>query len=157
MNKKEIYLSFILLACAFVVLLTTLSPHQKQTSPVIPPAPTPDLSSKNPAPVENKQVAYIKKVYSKNQNNFIDIDFIEWVDDRSAPNGFSIINNSSDIRTLQISDTVSIFLIDPDTDDFSLSEVSFNEFSKVSKYSNPFWILRDNSGLVTEIKEQYTP
>jgi len=45
MNKKEIYLSFTLLALAFVILLTTLLPYHQENS-----IPNPNLVA-NPSPI----------------------------------------------------------------------------------------------------------
>lgn len=163
--KTSIYLFPAALAVVFMSsILIIISPIGHQT--LIPiPTPTPILST-TPTLTPNvrnqdvsKQIGYIKNAYTKNNKNFIDIDYIQWINDNSAPNGYRIVNDNSLIRTLEVIDSSKVNYLDWTTSgDLVGRNIDFNEFINISNLnSRVFWITLNSQNQVTDIKEQYRP
>lgn len=105
-----------------------------------------------------KQIGYIKNAYFNNLF-YIDIDYIEWIEDNSAPNGFRIKNDNPQIRTFEVIESAPISLIDLTGPEITLQKVTFDDLISNLKKTNysPFWISLNSSNQVIEIKEQYVP
>jgi hypothetical protein len=114
------------------------------------------------------QIGYIKNIYTKNSKYYIDIDYVQWVNDSSQPNGFKIVNDNSLIKTLELNQQALITLIDWTDKGMTTPKISFDEFIRVFKQTSPefnisnfatqpFDITFDKDGLVNKISLRYTP
>ena len=137
---------------SFIIILSPAG--KKNIVNVVTPTPSPTVLESN----IGKQIGYINKAYYKNKKTYIDIDYVEWVDDDSSPNGFTVRNNDSSFRSIEVANAVPIYLIDSDSQDQSYSEISFDDLIKVLKAKqNLFWITLNDNVQAIEIKEQYLP
>lgn len=112
-----------------------------------------------PSVTITNQIGDIKKAYLKNNNNYIDIDYIQWIDDNSAPNGFIIINDNPLLRTFEVTKSAPISLIDLTGSEITHQKSSFDNFMSVINKNNSglFWITLNSANQVIEINEQYVP
>lgn len=111
--------------------------------------------------ISNKKIGYIKTI---SQNN-LTIDYIDYVENSSAPNGFTINNPSTETITLAVgaNPTVVLQTYSHTSDgNFNFNQsINLNEFlnaynSTTSVKIAPYWIDSTN-GVVTKITEQYIP
>lgn len=109
-------------------------------------------------------LGYIKKAYTKNGKNYIDIDYIVWIDDPSMPNNFRIQNDNPLIRTFEVSPNAKITLLsatDPavsfpgDFEVFTLLDDPNFEYARW--YSGAPYTITLDGDIITEITMRYTP
>lgn len=125
--------------------------------------------------VLEKTSGFIKKVYDKDGKKYLDIDYIQWLNEEDCkaknlecnPNGYLILNQNTQIRSFEISPNVDI-LADiynhlEDQENINGVNMSYEEFKSIfsvnsNSYSKDsiYWITTDNN-IVTSIKEQYQP
>lgn len=115
----------------------------------------------------NQELGYIKKAYDKDNQQYIDIDYIDWIEDPSAPNGFKLSNVNPVIRTLKVSPSAKIYLIDWTDGGMIVPQISFSELVSVINGTSAnynlgpgnqlFDIDFDKNSLVTKISLRYTP
>ncbi len=106
-----------------------------------------------------KKIGYINAIRPNYDVYAIDVDYINFIDDKTAPNGFRIDNPSTSITTLQTdftSDTSPLITTQSnEVKTFSELIRAFDE--EPGKWQNiPFWIETKN-GPVMKITEQYIP
>lgn len=123
-----------------------------------------------------KQIGYIKSIYSKDNTNYLTIDYVQWThcDTDDCVQSIKVINDNPLIRTFPISNNVIVKTVTyPDSSgNYSLDQnLSLNKFKEALDYSlnhvyNPdsyqiyypnkklYWITIEN-GIVTEIAEQF--
>jgi hypothetical protein len=109
------------------------------------------------------QLGYLNKVYEKDNKYFIEIDYIDWIDDNNAPNGFRISNQNSQIRTFELSLTPTLTCLNPA--DLSINlEMNPDQLIKLIEKkdgfcwdTNLFRIDFDNTGKVSWMTQVYTP
>ncbi len=129
MNKKILLGIFSILVIILLAYFTSsIKPiaNEENNKPYIPLAE--DIGNENPAIEENviNQPAYLIDAYSKNGNNYIDVDYVEWlhgdagiqaqVEDGECPNTTECWiypnghkrNRDPKIRTFEVSPNVSI-------------------------------------------------
>jgi len=132
-----------------------------------------------------KQMGYIQKVYQKNGENYIDIDYIQYlggeegskacVEDgncvesclqinRCLPNGYYIRNQNDKIRTFIVVKDATIFLLDFSTEE-QYKKISFgnlmNTFNSSEKellwFKQAPYSIELEEGIVTSILQRYIP
>ncbi len=183
MKKNKIFLFPLTLAVIFFASIIIIFSPIGHKNIVALPTPTPVSNNDSPKDTQTdessqksktetvatatKQIGFIKKAYYQNNKNFIDIDYIEWIDDNTAPNGFRIKNSNPLIRSFEVLTSSPIYLIDFTNDGKISPKISFTDFIDVLKGTNPnynfgpdsppFWVTINASNQVIEIKEQYTP
>ena len=113
-----------------------------------------------------QELGYIKKAHVKNNQQYIDIDYVEWINDPSAPNGFRISNQNTLMRTLKVSSVAKVYLLDWTDKGMIVPQINFDEFIRVVKGTSAnynlgpnqlFDIELDKNSLVTKISLRYTP
>jgi hypothetical protein len=112
-----------------------------------------------------QQLAYIKLIKPAYDIYDIELDFIEWIDDSSAPNGFIIENSSEEVETFAIGIDTPITMQTFSNDssgNFNFNEViSFNDFVKAFEKDNSIgqrvYVIEIKSETVISVKERYTP
>lgn len=116
--------------------------------------------------VTTQKVVYLKSAYANSNKRYIDADYIEWIEDPSAPNGYVVNNNSQQIHSLLVSPNVKITLLDWTDSGMYAPSINFEELTRVVKGSSanynlgpnqPFDITLDKDNLVTSIRLRYTP
>ncbi|MFA6519139.1 MAG: hypothetical protein WCV93_05870 [Candidatus Shapirobacteria bacterium] len=130
------------------------------------PTPTSTTSTKDVFHLNSKtvKVGNIKKVYQKNNQPYFDIDYVEWIDDDSAPNGYRIENGGNQLtRTFKLPLETEINCLDIH-DVALLSKIDVAEFNKTISYdsdvcfnTNLFKIDFDQAGQVNWLMQVYTP
>lgn len=114
----------------------------------------------------SKELGYIKKAYYKDDSPVIEIDYVDWINDSTAPNGFRISNTNPLIRTLKVIPGAKFYLLDWTEKGMVVPQISFDELSRVIKGTSAnynlgpgqlFDIDLDNNSLVTKISLRYTP
>lgn len=119
-----------------------------------------------------KEVGYIKNIYEKAGKNYLDIDYIQWLNSEEclskkidAPSGFCILNQETKIRTFEISKNVEIRMqtFSHTTDgNYNWNEkISYEQFKTIfssaqSQKNVPYNIKFENN-TITKITEQYVP
>lgn len=131
-----------------------------------------------------KQIGYIKKVYSKGEKNYLDIDYIQWLsgsaaekamrEDGECPktgecivyNDYYIRNVNPLIRTFEIAPdaeiTMQTYTMET-TGQIQPEKISFLQFSQIFSSStdlslkNAPYIVEISSNKITKINEQYIP
>ena len=140
---------------------------------------------------EETQIGFIKKVYEKDGKHFLDIDYIQWLTGNEAitayredevggaecktnpdlggctpPNGYYIRNQNNQIRTFEISDSVTIKQIYFDDQGNKYRNLSLGEFmdtdTEIKGISKTKWDLVPFTinligNKVVEITEVYIP
>jgi len=124
-----------------------------------------------------KQIGYIKSIYSKNNTNYLTIDYVQWLpcDTDDCVQSIKVVNDNPLIRTFPISKNVQVKLVTyPDASgNYSLNQnLSLSKFKEALDYSlnntfNPshppevyypktilYWITIEN-GIITKIEEQF--
>jgi hypothetical protein len=120
-----------------------------------------------------KKIGYIKSIKPNYDSYLLNIDFIDYISDSSAPNGYRIENPSTSLSALptdlSISNTPAITLMTyPRTKDGGMIEgvkeknITFSQFTEAFDANTsiwdkvPFWI-ETSRGTITKITEQYIP
>jgi hypothetical protein len=110
------------------------------------------------------EVGYIKKISLNTTPQFLEFDPIKWIDDPTKPNGFMIENNEPKTKSVDLSPSVSVSLIDYNQNGPFYPKVSLAELSEVVSgtsakymYQRPLFELVQVNGIVTQIKLKYTP
>lgn len=149
---------------------------------ILPPEPD---TSEGAAPFSGeKQIGYVKKVYTKAGKNYLDIDYIQWLtgaaaqkamrEDGACPktgecivyNDYYIRNQNPLIRTFEISPTVDITMQTysmETTGQIQAQKISFAQFSQIfassawSHLKDAPYIVEISSNQIVRITEQYIP
>lgn len=134
----------------------TQTPFSVTTS--VPTQTTPVISTV-------KKIGYIKSITPNYDTYQLKIDYIDFVQDSSAPNGFRIENPSTEITSLPVEQNPTIIMQTfshlPDGN-FNFNQlITFSQFldsfnSGSSTKGVPYWVEMQN-GTVTKITEQYIP
>jgi len=104
------------------------------------------------------QLGYIKKAYVKDNTNYIDIDYVQWIDDASAPNHFRIDNINPLIRTFEVANTANISTISYDNSGAMTSiSISFNQLQQLIKTNSILCDIEITNKAVTKISEHFVP
>ena len=103
--------------------------------------------------------AILKKAYQQNNQNYLDVNFADFLTGDFQPDGYKISNISPSVSKLIIGDSTDIVLIDPS---LKYSKVSFVDLSQRfntpdSQISPNFWFKYNNQGKIIEIRQQFTP
>jgi len=135
------------------------------------------LSNSEESTKSEKQIGYIKSIYSKNNTNYLTIDYVQWLpcDTDDCVQSIKVVNDNPLIRTFPISKNVQVKLVTyPDASgNYSLNQnLSLSKFKEALDYSlnntfNPshppevyypktilYWITIEN-GIITKIEEQF--
>lgn len=134
-------------------------------------------------PVTEKQIGYIKSVYTKGNKEYLDIDYIQWltgeegidaaIEDEECtrredclPNGFYIRNQNPKIRTFEISSNVEVRMQTlswaPDGN-FNFNEsISYERFKdvfsrNVRSLQELLYNITIQNSVITKIVQQYVP
>ncbi len=99
-------------------------------------------------------LGYIKKVYVKDGKSYIDVDYVQWVDDATQPNHFRISNTNPLIRTFEVASSALIGVIDYQNGDMAMSKVDFSDLSDLT-YN--LYNIEIQNGKVVRIVERYSP
>lgn len=126
-----------------------------------------------------KQIGYIKSIYSKDNTNYLTIDYVQWThcDTDDCVASIKVINDNPLIRTFPISKDVQVnlqtYIDESSSSHYSLNQnLSLSKFKEALDYSlnhplNPahppevyypktilYWITIEN-GIITKIEEQF--
>lgn len=122
------------------------------------------LDSPN-AVLDSKKIGYIKSITSNGDTYQIQIDYIDFIQDKTAPNGYRIDNPSMEVITspTEQNPTITMQTYSHAQDgnfnynqSITFSEL-FNAFNSGSLIKNvPYWLEIQN-GKVVKITEQYIP
>jgi hypothetical protein len=131
-----------------------------------------------------KQIGYIKKVYTKGGKNYLDIDYIQWLtgaeaqkamrEDGECPktgecivmDDYYIRNVNPQIRTFEILPNIEIMMQTytmEKTGQIQPKKISFSQFSQIwntntkSSLKNVPYIVEISSNQIIKINEQYVP
>ena len=168
--RTSIYLFPASLAVLFMSsILVIISPLSSWTL-ISVPSPTHSIVPVS-TDIDNQafyeQIGYIENAYTIDGKNYIDIDYIQWQDDNSAPNDYRIANDNSEIRTFEVINEAPIYLVEFTPTGVVTPTVSFDELIEVinnsspnyhlGSASGPFWVNLNSLNQVTKITEQYIP
>lgn len=131
-----------------------------------------------------KQIGYVKKVYSKNGKNYLSIDYIQWLtgteaqkamrEDGACPktgecivfDDYYIRNVNPLIRTFEIAPEAEITMQTYDMEETGLihpQKISFAQYSWIfapkvnSRLKDVPYIIEISSNKITKVNEQYIP
>jgi len=117
---------------------------------------------------ENKKIGYIKSITPNHDNYLLEVDYIDFLQDNTAPNGYRIENPSketvklpTDLPGSEPKVTMQTYSHASDGNFNFNQTITFSEFTSSfgtnSSIKNaPYWIETKN-GIVTKITEQYIP
>lgn len=132
------------------------------------PEPTPTINANDPynhhLNSKTVKIGYITNTYNKDNKVFINLNYIEWLNDKTAPNGYRIIDNNKLVRTFEVSPQAQIYclstshsgadnLILPD----ELNSILTNDGSIGCSDTSLFRIDFDSSNKVNWMRQVYTP
>lgn len=108
-----------------------------------------------------EKMGFIKKAYINDNQKFIDVDFVIWVNDPSAPNGYRISNTDQQTQTLEVSETTPVVLMNRDYP-VKRTVVSFDEFIKILNDKSDLngsssFFITSRGNKVVGIQARYTP
>lgn len=115
--------------------------------------------------LDSKKIGYIKSVTPNGDSYQIQIDYIDFIQDQTAPNGFRIDNPSTEVTTLPTEQnptiTMQTYSYAQDGNSNHNQSITFSEFLNAfnlgSSIKNvPYWLEIQN-GTVVRITEQYIP
>lgn len=162
---------------------------EKKTNPVIIPSNKVDVDKAEIKDSNNKIIGIINDIFIKDNKTYITVDEVEFFRNESAynearkdgklykdengkeflPDGYYIRNNSSELKTYEVSNSpkfnLCIYIVDPKSTANSSQTVAvnydyFNKYINDSKKydgrSRMFWINSENN-LVNKIEMQFTP
>lgn len=119
-----------------------------------------------------KAIGYIKNIYEKNGKNYLDINYIQWLNSEEcksknifAPNGFCILDQNTEIRTFEISNDVEIFmqtLSHAADGNYNLNEkINYKKFKNIfttsQNQTNVPYNIELKNNIIIKITEQYIP
>lgn len=119
-----------------------------------------DVSLKNvdvQSSLVEKATGFVRKVYTKNGRNYIDIDYIvleNCIRNQDCPSGNKLINDNTLIRTFELSSNIRIKLQGG-------KNISYSEFLGIMqnkndyRSSNPWDIIINTESVIMEISENY--
>lgn len=132
------------------------------------PEPSPTINTDDPynhhLNSKTMKIGYITKTYNKNNNLLIDINYIEWLNDQTAPDGYKIVDNNKLVRTFEVSPQAQVYclstshsgadnLISPD----ELNSVLNNDGSIGCSDTTLFRIDFDPGNKINWMRQVYTP
>jgi|GEM_PF-6642430 len=124
---------------------------------------TQNVDSKN-----TKKIGYIKSIKPNYDNYALDIDYVEWINDNNAPNGYRINNPITttekfytDVPGAEPKVTLQTYTLETDGQ-VKNESVTFSQFlddfqKKPEKWTNTLFWIESTNGTVTSITEQYQP
>lgn len=176
-------------------LPTNIPQFQAETlsSPSIVPSPTSQqLPTQTVSPksenTEN-QIGYVKSIFTKDGVDYLTIDYVQWLNQEEGechsssetqsstpecnPNGYLIVNNNSQIRTFEISNSIVIDFSDfkgtglvwKDNQALTTESISLDEFKEIfsEKDASIKWLkdaiyhIELSENTVVKIRYQYQP
>ena len=111
---------------------------------------------------------YIKKIYTKNEKEYLDIDYIEWVtcdgfrSECLGSDGYVIMNYEPEIKTFEIPSDVDIRMCSPSHYVIWDEKITYERFKELLEEHSyyiggiPFHIKVQNDKII-KIEEQYIP
>ncbi|HBD02110.1 MAG: hypothetical protein UX38_C0002G0098 [Microgenomates group bacterium GW2011_GWC1_46_16] len=115
-----------------------------------------------------KKIGYIKSIKPNYDNYALDIDYVEWINDNNAPNGYRINNPITtteklytDVPGAEPKVTLQTYTLETDGQ-VKNESVTFSQFlddfqKKPEKWTNTLFWIESTNGTVTSITEQYQP
>jgi hypothetical protein len=112
----------------------------------------------------DKKIAYIRSLTPGGEYYLITIDYIDFIEDNSQPDGYKIENPSKETVTMPLSQSAEITLAtyaNSEGGDFTPYKPSVSQFIEIfnsnpSVQNMPYW-LETSHDTVTKITEQYIP
>ncbi len=138
--------------------------------------PTPVLTPTPTAGVTENRIGYVRKAYTSNGKNYIDIDYVQFLTGQAAidaakadgiaeqdehgnwyvPNDYYIVNDSSQLRTFEVSSTAAIKL----DDGSAKKSITFAKLKSMGPTFDDGEMLmhcKVVNGIVTSLIQQFVP
>lgn len=124
-----------------------------------------------------KQIGYIKRIYARDGQKYIDIDYIQWITGKEAagyPDGYVIRNTNPAVRTFKVQSNITVQLADlsyfPESvihgdagvpESYKVSWLTFEKIFAISVDAHyhraPYWISISSDNEVNSVEEQVIP